>query len=76
MQLMTPYHLQANSAVERFHCQLKDSLWVQRASSDWISSALGTAGVESSSQRELWHFSGRTGVWVAPLSARAVPHHS
>ena len=33
----TAYHPQANGLVERFHCQLKDSMWARLAASDWPS---------------------------------------
>ncbi len=36
-QLTSPYHLQANGAVERFHRRLKDSLQARLAGSDWPS---------------------------------------
>jgi transposase InsO family protein len=32
----TPYHPQANGAVEHFHCRLKDSLSARLAGSDWL----------------------------------------
>jgi transposase InsO family protein len=34
-KLTTPYHPQANGAVEHFHCRLKDSLRARLAGSDW-----------------------------------------
>jgi hypothetical protein len=36
-KLTTPFHLQANAAVEYFHRQLKDTLWARLARADWFS---------------------------------------
>jgi hypothetical protein len=35
MLFTTPYHHQANGAVERFHCRLKESLRARLAGKDW-----------------------------------------